>query len=234
MTWLIAVVLASIGMADGPSPKPDPRDAAAIEYLAAWQPVARKALGMTADHARAFKKAQHAAISARVAKKHAMTPGELEAAVRNYQAKGAGAPLVPDPTFVPAAGVECVILTDKAMTFADVKSWQDYHKFSAAGDAAGLDGLRQSGAALTVDAGSGVLIVKRYRPPDVAVTTSLEGRRDQIEAGARSGRTLWPLEVRVKDGPFAGQLRVVAEGDVGRLVPANRIPAERQIPRRGR
>jgi hypothetical protein len=143
------------------------------------------------------------------------------------------AAMVPDRNWIPAPGDHAEIYGGDAPAAPTPGDFRLWFKYADANDVAGKNGLYARKAVVNLTLGTKVLVVKRLRPEPTI--TYIGDATDLGRAAIREssgGRNLpkageFPLEVRVLDGEYKGQIRFVPEESVAKLVPAPAVKAAR-------
>jgi len=144
--------------------------------------------------------------------------------------------MVPDPTWWPKSGDRSEVGTDGAPACVNLSALSELKKYDQANDEMGLEEMVRLGKMAKLTKGTRVLVLATWRPRDTAppprpaehfsstgaFVTAMNLR--QIDAAAASrlkpDYANAPLEVRILDGPLAGQRRFTLERFVVHMVPA--------------
>jgi hypothetical protein len=134
--------------------------------------------------------------------------------------------LVPDKDWHPEPGDTATIVYPNSPGARSNFDYRQYMKAAKAKDEVGKRELLSRKAVVLIPEGTSVLVIKRYRPDEVAAPSQImsgdEYRRALQQAVAvpeDAPSEIYPLEVRITDGPHKGLAVFVPEPHVQRLIP---------------
>jgi len=110
--------------------------------------------------------------------------------------------MIPDPGYTPRQGDRAHLIVDPTPGFARASLFDNYANFSRADDQESLRAMIDKGELVDLEGNTPVQVVRNLAPSDAR------------EPGRR-----YPVEVRLLDGPRAGESWFVPEATVARLVP---------------
>ena len=128
-------------------------------------------------------------------------------------------PMVQDPSWVAAPGKTGHVLAKVTLAAISYSAFNDCIKCLAATDKTGLDQLLEQKLASEVTFGTSVLVIKTYKPERSSSVSSSSSAAKRIQSGVGGPAVFYPIEVRVLDGPLKGEIRFIAEENIGLLVP---------------
>jgi hypothetical protein len=134
--------------------------------------------------------------------------------------------LVPDKDWHPEPGDTATIVYPNSPGARSNFDYRQYMKAAKAKDEVGKRELLSRKVVVLIPEGTSVLVIKRYRPDEVAAPLQImsgdEYRRALQQAVAvpeDAPAEIYPLEVRITDGPHKGLAVFVPEPHVQRLIP---------------
>lgn len=132
---------------------------------------------------------------------------------------------VPDPSWKPRPGDRATVLVANTPACANLACYEEFVKFAAANDPVGLDSYLRRGLVKMLSRGTAVLVLKRYKTeaPTVIQPISPGGLPEgppAVVLNSPVSEADSPLEVRILDGEFKDQVRIVPERFVAELIAA--------------
>lgn len=148
--------------------------------------------------------------------------------------------MVPDPAWWPRVGDRSEVGTEGAPACVNLSALTELKKYDEANDAMGLEEMVRLGKMARMAKGTRVLVLTTWRPSNAAppprpaehfsstgAFVTAMNLRQLDAAAARRLQPDWPnapLEVRILDGPLAGQRRFTLERFIVHMVPAQGRP----------
>lgn len=129
--------------------------------------------------------------------------------------------MINDPMWSAKPGAHGEVIVEGAPGSVNGAAFTNVQKFRDAKDQIGVKQLIDAKRVGSFGVGTPVLVIKTYRPEEPAqVFSSASSFAQSLLARALEPKENWPIEVRMLDGEFKGQVRFFNEDDIGHLVPA--------------
>ncbi len=139
--------------------------------------------------------------------------------------------MVPDPTWEPLPGARGEVIIDDTPACQNLADHAELLVFQAAADRFGIMDMFKQGRIARLEKGTPVLVITNRRPPKIEPVAFSAGHAEQvarrIAAREEVCRRL-PVDVRILDGPHAGERWWVTDPYIGRLVPRASRKAQRR------
>ncbi len=134
--------------------------------------------------------------------------------------------MIIDPEWKAVPGERAEVTAGSAPACRTYLAYNQYRKFTAASDSVGIERLRNGKLVESLPKGTPARIIRSYRPErprEVAVSglssdAFMRSRQNDI-LNSRKDAEVYPVEVRILEGPLKDQLRFLPEDSISRLIP---------------